>query len=88
MHASRRVVAQQGIATAQFALGPKDVADEGVAKNFKETVKWYRLAAGQGGENAVVAKDILKPEMAPEQLAQAHSLAADLSKRIEASNSE
>ena len=39
MHAPRRVVAQQGIATAQFILRLKYVTGEGVAKNSKEAVK-------------------------------------------------
>ena len=43
-----RKKAEQGDADAQFNLGLRYVSGEGVPKNHKEAVKWYRLSAEQG----------------------------------------
>ena len=40
--------AESGNAAAQYNLGVSYEEGEGVAKDDKEAVKWYRLAAGQG----------------------------------------
>ena len=41
-------LAEQGNAQAQFILARMHETGQGVAQDYKETVKWYRLAADQG----------------------------------------
>ena len=41
-------LAEQGIAEAQYNLGLIYSKGQGVAPDYKEAVKWYRLAAEQG----------------------------------------
>ena len=43
-----RTRATQGDAAAQFQLGSRYRAGEGVAQDFTEAVRWFRLAADQG----------------------------------------
>lgn len=43
-----RPMAAQGHATAQFNLGVMHDFGRGVAQDYGEAVKWYRLAAAQG----------------------------------------
>jgi len=47
-----RPLAEQGNATAQFALGKMYVHGEGVPQDDAEALKWYRLAAEQGYADA------------------------------------
>ena len=47
-----RKAAEQGKATAQFALGNAYRSGEGVAEDSVEAVKWYRKAAEQGDARA------------------------------------
>jgi uncharacterized protein len=49
-----RLLAEQGNAQAQNALGAMYYNGKGVAKDFKEAVNWYRLAAAQGNISAQV----------------------------------
>lgn len=46
--ADTRAAAEQGDATAQFALGVMYATGLGVPNDFVEAAKWYRLAAVQG----------------------------------------
>jgi TPR repeat protein len=46
--AATRQKAEQGDADAQYNLGCCYAKGEGVPQNYKEAVKWYRLAAEQG----------------------------------------
>lgn len=46
--------AEQGLATAQNLLGSMYEGGEGVAQNFEEAARWYRLAAEQGNANALM----------------------------------
>jgi TPR repeat protein len=46
------VKAAEGYAKYQFKLGHMYDNGNGVEKNYKEAVKWYRLAAEQGNSNA------------------------------------
>ena len=46
--ATTRQHAGQGAADAQNALGLMYYNGEGVAQDYEEAVRWYRLAAGQG----------------------------------------
>ena len=45
-------LAEQGNAQAQNSLGAMYYNGKGVVKNFKEAIKWYRLAAAQGNISA------------------------------------
>ena len=47
-----RKAAEQGIATAQFALGEMYHKNEGVPRDYVEAAKWYRKAAEQGNDKA------------------------------------
>ncbi|MFB3844187.1 MAG: tetratricopeptide repeat protein [Candidatus Cloacimonadaceae bacterium] len=44
--------AKRGDATAQYILGAHYFKGEGVDRDYKEAVKWYRLAAEQGDDFA------------------------------------
>lgn len=50
------IEAEQGVATAQNNLGFMLENGQGVTKNDKQAVKWYRLAAAQG--NAVAQNNL------------------------------
>lgn len=52
-----RKSAERGDRRAQFFLGACDVAGRGVEQYFAEAVKWIRLAANRGHEDA---KGIMK----------------------------
>lgn len=45
-------LADQGDAKAQYDLGLLKAKNQGVEKDFKEAVKWYRKAAEQGDDDA------------------------------------
>ena len=45
---SLKALAEQGVAKAQYNLGNMYRKGQGVERDFKETVKWYRKAADQG----------------------------------------
>ena len=45
-------LAEQGVAKAQFNLGTMYKSGRGVTQKYQEAVKWYRLAAEQGLEEA------------------------------------
>ena len=49
-----RPLAERGDPQAQNGLGAMYYNGKGVAKDFKEAVKWYRLAAAQGNISAQV----------------------------------
>lgn len=42
------MAAEQGDAQAQFNLGVAYNNGDGVSKNYKQAIKWYRLSASQG----------------------------------------
>jgi TPR repeat protein len=50
--AETKTKAEAGDATAQYNLGVMYDDGQGVEQDFKEAVKWYRLAADQGLANA------------------------------------
>jgi len=54
-----KILAEQGDATAQFSLGMMYYNGEGVAQDYKEAMKWFRLAAEQGIEEAVRSQNNL-----------------------------
>ena len=48
----RRSLADQGFAAAQYRLGVGYATGLGVAQDYVEAAKWYRLAAEQGDSDA------------------------------------
>jgi uncharacterized protein len=54
-----RAKADQGDASAQHTLGLKYTNGEGVPEDYKEAVKWYRLAADQGYAKAQLLLGIM-----------------------------
>ena len=83
-----RKAAVEGDADAQFGLGVMYQHGLGVSKDYVEAYAWYILAAAQGEEMAVEAKDRLKSEMTAAQLTAAQDLAAELREHIESSKKE
>ena len=57
-----RKAADQGYVFAQFNLGLMYANGQGVAKNQKEAVAWYRKAAAAGNESAKAALASLADE--------------------------
>ena len=55
-------LAEQGLADAQFGLGLMYYKGEGVPKDDKEAVMWYRLAAEQGDAPAQVNLGVMYRE--------------------------
>ena len=47
-YALTRPLADEGVARAQFNLGVMYAKGQGVAQDYAEAAKWYRLAADQG----------------------------------------
>ena len=54
-----KILAESGYAYAQFSLGMMHNNGEGVAQDYKEAMKWFRLAAEQGIEEAVRSQNNL-----------------------------
>ena len=61
---------------------------EGVPEDYVKAYAWFNLAAAQGQEDAVKAKDSLRERMTAEQVAEAQKLAGELFNRIESSKSK
>ena len=78
----------QGGASAQNNLGVMYQNGEGVPKDYVQAYAGWILAAAQGEEDAIEAKDFLRKIMTAEQVAEAQKLAAELRERIEPSKSE
>ena len=83
-----RKAAEQGDAEAQERLGHMYANGEGVPEDYVKAYAWMNLAAAQGRNNAVKAKELLRSSMTTEQVAEAQKLSADLYKRIEAAKPE
>ena len=47
-----RPLAEQGVSLAQNALGEMYMYGEGIAQDYNEAAKWFRLAADQGQRRA------------------------------------
>ena len=71
-----RKAADQGLAEAQFNLGLRYAKGEGVPENYIRAYVWWSMAKTQGSATAVRIIDKLKPEMTPQQIAEAQALAA------------
>ena len=78
--------AEQGDSFAQQQLARKYEDGEGVLQDFVQAHAWLNLAA-LGGRGSALLK-LLEERMAPEQVAEAQKLAAELRERIEVSKSE
>ena len=83
-----RKAANQGEADAQLHLGFKYANGQGVPKDWAKAYGWWSLAATQGEEMAVQAKDFLRSRMTAEQVAEARKLTAELRERIEVSKAK
>ena len=66
--------AVQGNASAQFRVGFMYYYGEGVPQDYKEAIKWYRLAADQGDADAQFWVGVMyyKGEGVPQDFVQAH----------------
>ena len=74
--------AYQGFALAQYNLGVMYGNGEGVPEDYMRAYAWLNLAAAQGNEGSVEAKDVLRPKMTANQIARAQKLSATLFSRI------
>jgi len=72
-----RPLAERGHAGSQVLLGGMYARGEGVPKDHTEALRWYRLAAAQGDEDAFTARETLEKKMTPAQIAEAHRLARE-----------
>jgi len=58
------IAATKGSASAQFNVGFMYERGQGVAKDYKEAVRWYKLAAAQGNVNAKIWLEIAESKAA------------------------
>ena len=72
-----RPLAEQGDALAQSNLGVMYEFGLGVPRNFVLAYLWFSLAAAQGDAVAQQNRDFTAGQMAPEQIAEAHSMATE-----------
>jgi len=75
--------AEQGHAKAQNNLGYMYSIGEGVPQNYKFAYVWSSLAAAQGHENAKHNRDLFAQKLSPQQIIQAHELAAKIKYKID-----
>ena len=74
--------ALQGDADAQNFLGFMYANGDGVPEDNVPAYAWWHLAAAQGHENASMAKDIIRENMTPAQIAEAQKLSRELCAEI------
>jgi TPR repeat protein len=72
-----RVAADQGVATAQNALGHFYAAGMGMPKDTVAAYMWFSLAAAQGDQDSKQQLAVMDKTMTPEQKAAAQKLAQD-----------
>jgi hypothetical protein len=74
-----RRAAEQGVAFAQFNLGVRYANGQGVARDPVQAYQWFSVAAqgllGREAETARRARDAIKAELTPEQVAHGEELA-------------
>jgi len=70
-----RKAAEQGQAQAQFNLGGMYELGRGVPKDRQMVYFWLLLASAQGHQNAAKVRDIVAPDLSPEQRAVAQAAA-------------
>ena len=83
-----RMAAEQGNASAQFNLAVMYYDGEGVPEDYVRAYVWANLSAAQGQKEANELKDLLRPKMTAEQVAEAQKLAGELFRRIESLKSQ
>ena len=83
-----RKAAEQGDASAQFNLGGMYATGEGVPEDYVMAYVWANLSAAQGKKEANDIKDLLRPKMTAEKVAEAQKLAGELFRRIESLKSQ
>jgi len=71
------LAADQGVATAQAALGFMYEAGRGVPQNYVLAHLWFDLSAARGFQRAAELRDLLVDHMTPAQLAEAQKLARE-----------
>jgi len=71
-----RLAADQGLSSAQFMLGEMHVLSEGVPFDLVRALMWLTLAAAQGYERAIEARERIAEHMTPSQIAEAQKLAS------------
>jgi hypothetical protein len=73
-----RRAAEQGVAFAQFNLGVRYVNGQGVARDPVQAYQWFSVAArsllGKEADTARQARDSVKAQLSPEQLARGEEL--------------
>jgi TPR repeat protein len=67
--------ANQGDDVAQVFLGVMNVEGQGLPQNKAAAHMWFSLSAQQGNKNARIRLDKLIPQMTPEEIAEAETLA-------------
>ena len=72
-----RRAAEQGDASARFALGFMYYTGQGVPQDYVEAHKWYNLAASRGNETGQENRDLHAKRMTPAQIAEAQKLARE-----------
>ena len=75
--------AEQGDAFAQFSLGRRYFAGEGVPENDVTAYAWFNIAQANGNKNSMAAKDMIAKvkKMSPEQIAKAEELSKEMIKK-------
>lgn len=68
----------QGDADAQNFLGFMFANGDDVPEDYVQAYVWWSLAAAQGHENASMAKEIIRKDMTPAQIAEAQKLSREL----------
>ena len=76
------MAAEQGDADAQFNLSVMYDNGQGVPEDYVRAYAWLNLAAEQGYEPAVKARDSLRERMTPKQIARAQELSNTLSQQL------
>ena len=76
------MAAERGHAMAQFILGIMYDNGKGVPEDDVRAYAWCNLAAVQGYEPAVKARDSLRERMTPKQIASAQELSNTFSQRV------
>ena len=79
---SLRQFAQQGLEPAQTFLAERYRDGDGVPQDYAEAYAWFSVAAKNGDEMAIQARDEVKTKIDPKLLGQAESRAADYMKRF------
>ena len=72
-----RFAADQGDASAQYALGLMYGNGRGVPHDYVSAHMWFNLSAARGIQNAVKVRDEVAKHMTPAQIAEAQKLARE-----------